>query len=106
MKESCSPCDNMLGYQGVGGGYRLQDNYFSEIWVLKLGFTCLIKLDFTHKFPNFTEASSRIPDFSYGLCSIFRAEAVNKSWAKPKQKFGQVLVNCFQIIIVLTLKYN
>ena len=29
--ELYSPCDNMLGHQGVGGGYRLQDNNFSEI---------------------------------------------------------------------------
>ena len=47
------------------------------------------------KIPNFAAASSRIPDFSYGLCSIFRAEAVSKILAKPKQNFGQVLVNCF-----------
>ena len=48
----------------------------------------------------FHTQKSRIPDFSYGLCSIFRAEAVSKSWAKPKQKFGQVLVNCLQIILL------
>ena len=47
-----------------------------------------------------TQASSRIPDFSYGLCNIIRAEAVSKIWAKPKQKFGQILVNCFQIILL------
>ena len=31
---------------------------------------------------------------------IIRAEAVSKIWAKPKQKFGQVLVNCLQIILL------
>ena len=37
MKESCSLCDNILGHQGVGGGYTTsQDKNFSEIWVLKL----------------------------------------------------------------------
>ena len=42
--------------------------------------------------------TQKIPNFSYGLCSTIRAEAVSKMWAKPKHKFGQVLVNCFQII--------
>ena len=34
------------------------------------------------------EASSRIPNFSYGLCSIIRAEAVSKN-------SGKFLVKCF-----------
>ena len=53
------------------------------------------------KNPDFAEASSPIPHFSYGLCSIIPVEAVSKIWDKPKQKFGQVLVNCFQIILLI-----
>ena len=71
----------------MGWDTASQDNEkFSEIWVLKLRvYRCIIKLNFTHKNPNFAVyiASSRIPDFSYGLCSIIRAEAVStRGWEK------------------------
>ena len=65
-------------------------------------YRCIIKLNFAHKNPEFcwsffpnSRLLLRVMQYNSG-----RIKAVSKIWAKPKQKFGQVLVNCFQIILL------